>query len=115
VEERAIGTDQAQKFVLSLTPTNTVAYRPVQLGPVVEGKRIIRSGVEAGEKVVVNGLARVRPGMAVAAQEAVAETSNSKPQTLGKIQNPKSQTGNLPRGRETAEAVQSKPADLTPN
>src|SRR6185436_4068012 len=40
VEERAIGTDQAQKYVLTLTGTNTVAYRSVQLGPLVQGKRI---------------------------------------------------------------------------
>src|SRR5438067_13779407 len=46
VDERAIGTDQAQKFVLALTPTNTVDYRSVKLGPVIDGKRIIRSGLE---------------------------------------------------------------------
>ena len=72
VEERAIGTDQAQKFVLALTSTNTVAYRSVKLGPLVSGKRIVRSGLEEGEMIVVNGLARVRPGMPVAPQEAVA-------------------------------------------
>src|SRR5881296_3917448 len=44
VEERAIGTDQAQKFVLTLTPTNTVTYRSVKLGPLVSGKRVVRSG-----------------------------------------------------------------------
>ena len=71
VEERAIGTDQAQKFVLALTSTNTVAYRSVKLGPLVNGKRVVRSGVEGGELIVVNGLARVRPGMPVAPQEAV--------------------------------------------
>src|SRR6185503_13243506 len=65
VDETAIGTDQAQRYVLTLTPTNTAAYRPVQLGPLVNGKRVVRSGLEAGEKIVVNGLARVRPGMAV--------------------------------------------------
>jgi RND family efflux transporter MFP subunit len=72
VEERAIGTDQAQKFVLTLTETNTVAYRPVQLGPAVQGKRIVRAGLEAGEQIVVNGLQRVRPGMAVTPEAAVA-------------------------------------------
>ena len=77
VEERAIGTDQAQKYVLTLTPTNTVQYQPVQPGPVIEGKRVIRSGLEAGEKIVVNGLARVRPGMPVSPQEEVA--SNEEP------------------------------------
>lgn len=101
VEERAIGTDQAQKFVLALTPTNTVAYRSVQLGPVLEGRRIIRSGVEAGEKIVVNGLARVRPGMAVTPQEAVAQAP--KPN----VQAPNSETGTstMQKG-ETAEVVQ---------
>jgi RND family efflux transporter MFP subunit len=71
VEERAIGTDQAQKFVLRLTQTNTVEYRPVTLGPLTEGKRVVRSGLEGSEKIVVNGIARVRPGMPVSPQEAV--------------------------------------------
>jgi len=69
VAERAIGTDQAQKYVLTLTATNTVAYRSVKLGPAIEGKRIVRSGLQAGEKIVVNGLQRVRPGMPVAPQQ----------------------------------------------
>src|SRR3954468_14594223 len=60
VDERAIGTDQGQKFVLALSSTNTVQYRPVTLGPVVNGKRIVRSGVNAGEQIIVNGLQRVR-------------------------------------------------------
>jgi RND family efflux transporter MFP subunit len=74
VEERAIGTDQAQKFVLALTPTNTVAYRSVKLGPVIDGKRVIRSGLEPEEMIVVNGLQRVRPGMPVAPQAEVASS-----------------------------------------
>src|SRR5438105_4163802 len=78
VDERAIGTDQAQKFVLTLSSTNTVEYRPVKLGPVVEGKRIVRSGLNAGELVVVNGLQRVRPGMPVTPQEAVAINDSPK-------------------------------------
>jgi RND family efflux transporter MFP subunit len=73
VDERAIGTDQAQKFVLTLTATNTVAYQAVKLGPAIDGKRIVRSGLQAGEKIVVNGLARVRPGMPVTPQDEVAE------------------------------------------
>ena len=51
VDERAIGTDQANKFVLTLTPTNTVQYRPVELGPLADGKRIVRSGLAVGEKL----------------------------------------------------------------
>jgi len=74
VEERAIGTDQAQKFVLALTQTNTVEYRSVKLGPVVSGKRIVRAGLDAGDKIVVNGLQRVRPGMSVTPQEEQASS-----------------------------------------
>lgn len=69
IEETAIGTDQAQKFVLTLTPTNTAAYRPVRLGPSIGGKRIVREGLAPGEKVIVNGLAKVRPGAPVAPVE----------------------------------------------
>jgi RND family efflux transporter MFP subunit len=67
VDERAIGTDLSQKYVLVLTRTNTVAYQPVQLGPIVDGERIVRSGLDAGDEIVVNGLERVRPGMTVSA------------------------------------------------
>jgi multidrug efflux system membrane fusion protein len=72
VTERAIATDQAQKYVLTLTPSNTVAYQAVELGPEFEGKRVIRSGLHAGDKIVVNGLQRVRPGMPVAPEEEPA-------------------------------------------
>jgi RND family efflux transporter MFP subunit len=72
VAERAIGTDQALKYVLMLTPTNTVAYRQVELGPVIDGLRVVRAGLQAGDQVVVNGIQRVRPGMPVKAESAVA-------------------------------------------
>jgi RND family efflux transporter MFP subunit len=75
IDERAIGTDQANKFVLTLSPTNTVQYQAVELGPLFEGKRVVRSGLTLGEKIVVNGLARVRPGMPVTPQDEVANTA----------------------------------------
>jgi multidrug efflux system membrane fusion protein len=78
VTERAIGTDQAQKYVLTLSATNTVAYQAVKLGPVIDQKRIVRSGLSAGDKIVVNGLQRVSPGMAVTPQEEVADKDDSK-------------------------------------
>jgi len=65
IDETAIGTDQNQRFVLTVGPTNTVEYRPVQLGGAVDGKRIVRSGLKAGENIIVNGLMQVRPGMPV--------------------------------------------------
>lgn len=69
VADRAIGTDQARKYVLTLTSSNTVAYQAVELGPEAEGKRIVRSGLSAGDKIIVNGMQRVRPGMTVVPQE----------------------------------------------
>jgi RND family efflux transporter MFP subunit len=78
VSERAIGTDQAQKYVLTLTPSNTVAYTAVKLGPAMDGKRIVRSGLLAGEKIIVNGMERIRPGMPVTPQEQVAESGTVK-------------------------------------
>ncbi|MBI3875727.1 MAG: efflux RND transporter periplasmic adaptor subunit [Verrucomicrobia bacterium] len=81
IDEKAIGTDQAQKFVFTLSSTNTAEYRPVKLGPAVNGKRIVRAGLSAGEKIVVNGLQRIRPGSPVTPQEAVAGASKSEVQT----------------------------------
>jgi multidrug efflux system membrane fusion protein len=70
VSERAIGTDQNKKFVLVVDERNTAAYREVALGAFVDGLRVITSGLAAGERIVVNGLQRVRPG-ALVAPEAV--------------------------------------------
>jgi multidrug efflux system membrane fusion protein len=65
IEDRAVGTDLSKKFVYVVTPKGEVEYRPVTLGPVVDGLRVVRSGLKAGEPVVVNGLQRVRPGIQV--------------------------------------------------
>jgi multidrug efflux system membrane fusion protein len=76
VRDQAIGTDQDRKFVLVLKGDNTVEYRPVTTGRVVDGLRTIESGLKPGERVVINGLMRIRPGMKVAATNAemVAES-----------------------------------------
>jgi len=64
----AIATDQDRKFVYVLNPDSTVVYRSVTLGRQVDGqRRIIREGLKPGELVVVNGLARIRPGAKVKA------------------------------------------------
>jgi RND family efflux transporter MFP subunit len=81
VEESAIGTDQSQKFVLALGDGNTVEYRKVKLGPSIDGKRIVREGLRAGEKIVVNGLQRARPGLPVSPEEQTARLSNSDAKT----------------------------------
>jgi RND family efflux transporter MFP subunit len=68
VQDQAIGTDQDRKFVLVLKPDSTVEYRAITLGRVVDGLRVVESGVKPGENIVVNGLLRVRPGMKVSAK-----------------------------------------------
>ena len=62
VNERAVGTDQNKKFVMVVDAENKAVYREVTLGPSVEGQRVVASGLTAGERIVVNGLQRVRPG-----------------------------------------------------
>ena len=68
VSERAIGTDQDKKYVLVVGDDNKAAYREVSLGAPADGLRIVRSGLKAGERVVVNGLQHVRPGALVQPQ-----------------------------------------------
>ncbi|RKE78119.1 efflux RND transporter periplasmic adaptor subunit [Rhizobium sp. AG855] len=69
VSERAIGTDQDKKFVFVVGDDNKVAYRPIVVGSISEGGRIVESGLEAGERVVVNGLQRIAPGALVDPQK----------------------------------------------
>ena len=66
--ERAIGTDQSKRFVLVVGPNNVPEFREVQLGALIDGMRVVQSGLKPGELVVVNGLQRVRPGAPVAPQ-----------------------------------------------
>jgi multidrug efflux system membrane fusion protein len=66
VEDRAIGTDLSKKFVLTLGGENKVEYRLVELGPEINGLRVVTSGLAPGELIVVNGLQHVRPGQTVA-------------------------------------------------
>lgn len=65
VSERAVGTDQDRRFVMVVGADNRAAYREVTLGANVGGLRIVTSGLQAQERVIVNGLQRVRPGALV--------------------------------------------------
>lgn len=66
IDERAIGTDQDRRFVMVVGADNVAAYRQVTLGTTADGLRLVTSGLRPGERIVVNGLQRVRPGAAVA-------------------------------------------------
>jgi multidrug efflux system membrane fusion protein len=65
IKDEAVGTDLGKKFVLVMDKDNKALYRSVELGPKIEGLRIVRSGLNKDDTIVVNGLQRVRPGSPV--------------------------------------------------
>lgn len=69
IEDRAVGTDQTRRFVYVVKPDNTLEVRTVELGRLHEGLRVVREGLEPGERIVVNGLMRVRPGITISPQQ----------------------------------------------
>jgi multidrug efflux system membrane fusion protein len=80
VSERAIGTDQSKRFVIVVGPDDKAIWREVTLGGTANGQRIVSSGLEPGERIVVDGLQRVRPGMLLAPRPAEsASQSVSRP------------------------------------
>jgi membrane fusion protein, multidrug efflux system len=64
-KDEAVVTDLNQKYVFVLGKNNTVEYRPVKLGPVADGLRVVRDGLHEGDVIVVSGIQRVRPGAPV--------------------------------------------------
>ena len=77
IKDEAVGTDLGKKFVLVVDKDNKAIYRSVELGPKLEGLRIVRSGLGKDDRIVVTGLQRVRPGSPVDPQDtpmASAET-----------------------------------------
>lgn len=65
IDEKAIGTDLNNKFVLVVNDSNQLEYRAVELGERLDGLRIINKGLSALDRIVVNGLQRVRPSMQI--------------------------------------------------
>lgn len=63
--DAAIVSDQAAKIVLTVKEDGTVAPKPVRLGPLEDGLRVIAGGVDPTDKVVINGVFRARPGAKV--------------------------------------------------
>jgi len=75
--EVAVGTEQVRKFVLVVDGDNVARPKYVTLGPVVEDQRVITSGLDPDDRVIVNGLMRARPGVKVSPQEATAANDAS--------------------------------------
>jgi multidrug efflux system membrane fusion protein len=73
INERAVGTDQNKRFVIVVGADNKTVWREVKLGTSVNGLRSVTEGLKAGERIVVNGLQRVRPGVEVAPKEVAMD------------------------------------------
>lgn len=82
VPDTAVGTEQVRKFVYSVGSDNVATPKYVTLGPLVDGLRVITTGLSADDTVIVNGLMRIRPGAKVAPQQASADASNPKDQAV---------------------------------
>jgi RND family efflux transporter MFP subunit len=76
VREEAIGTDQGQKYVFVINDADEVVYRSVKVGQLVDGRRVIETGLSTAERVIVSGLQRVRAGVKVSPKPAEAPASN---------------------------------------
>ena len=76
INERAVGTDQNKKFVMVVGSDDKAQYREVTLGANVDGLRIVTSGLKPNERVVVNGLQRVRPGSLIAPQMVAMKSAD---------------------------------------
>lgn len=77
VSERALGTNLQQKFLLTVNENNEVEHRDVQIGALHDGLRVIESGIRPGDRVIVKGLQRARPGAVVIPQSGEQAIASS--------------------------------------
>ena len=73
VPDSAIISDQANKIVFTVADDGTVGVKKVELGPIVDGLRVIRSGLAPNDRIVIEGLPRAHPGQKVTAQDGKLE------------------------------------------
>jgi RND family efflux transporter MFP subunit len=73
IPDEAIVTDQSQKLVMTVTADNRIEPRVIRPGPTELGLRIVRRGLEPSDRIVINGLLRVRPGIEVTPQPGSIE------------------------------------------
>jgi multidrug efflux system membrane fusion protein len=96
-KDEAVVTDLNQKYVFALGKNNTLAYRPVKLGPMAEGLRVVRDGLHEGDVIVVNGLQRVRPGAVVTPKKV---SMASQPNSMGETSAQSAPAGQEEKSRE---------------
>jgi len=73
IPDRALGSDQAQKFVYVVNSEKKVEFRPVKIGPMIDGLRVVKEGLKPGQQIIAEGLLRVRPGIVVEAKPLEAK------------------------------------------
>jgi RND family efflux transporter MFP subunit len=83
IPDTAIVSDQSRKIVFTVNKDNVVQAKPVTLGPLVDGLRVVREGLAAADNVVLDGLANpmVRPGAKVVPQKGEIKTADAKPKS----------------------------------
>lgn len=86
VNERAVGTDQDKRYVIVVGQGNQAEWRPVTLGASVNGLRVVTSGLKGGERIVVGGVQRVRPGSVLAPKDVAMD---AKPELAAQTATPK--------------------------
>jgi len=72
IDERAIASDQSGRYLLAVNKDNKVEKRPVVLGQNLNGMIVIKEGITADDKIIINGLQRARPGSLVNPKTATA-------------------------------------------
>jgi RND family efflux transporter MFP subunit len=118
VAERAIGSDQDQKYVVIVQPDGLSRFQRVELGPIVDGLRVVRSGLKGDETIVVEGIGQVRPNTKVnaeptdmskyATEELAMETRIGQEQvssTAARLSSPKSVPTKLPIDQSPAQSA----------
>jgi multidrug efflux system membrane fusion protein len=102
IKDEAVGTDLGKKFVLVVDKDNKAVYRNVDLGPKLEGLRIVRSGLAKDDRIVVSGLQRVRPGSPIDPQD----TQMASAETLAALQQQRQalEASNQPQAQKKLDA-----------
>ena len=77
VPESAIGNDQSKRFVFVVGDGNKAEYRTVELGPQIDGNRVIRTGLKVGDRVILDHLQRLAPGAPVVPQAERSRTASN--------------------------------------
>lgn len=103
IDDQAVGTDQGRRYVLVLGEGDTAEYRPVRLGPVIDGLRAISEGLEAGETIILKGL--VGPGMQVTPRRVGMDGAEAEPDASSQISESRSRASDPAASGEAPERV----------